>query len=50
MSWQPQDEPLRQLAQYLCDSLSATDRNVQKNAELVRTSPHGDSKSIEELT
>ena len=40
MSWQPQDEPLRQLAQYLSDSLSFTDKNAQKNAEIVRTQIH----------
>ena len=37
MGWQPQDEPLRQLAQYLSDSLSFTDKDAQKNAEMVRT-------------
>ena len=34
--WQPQQEPLRQLAQYLKDSLSGHDQSAQKNAELVR--------------
>ncbi|KAL2220641.1 putative importin beta-2 subunit [Thermoascus aurantiacus ATCC 26904] len=33
MEWQPQDEPLRQLAGYLRDSLNAYDRAVQKQAE-----------------
>jgi transportin-1 len=37
MAWQPQEEPLRQLAQYLKDSLSGHDKNAQKSAELVRT-------------
>jgi hypothetical protein len=40
MSWQPQDEPLRQLAQYLSDSLSFTDKHAQKNAEIVSTQIH----------
>ncbi|KAF2138133.1 uncharacterized protein K452DRAFT_329026 [Aplosporella prunicola CBS 121167] len=35
MSWQPQEEPLRQLAQALKDSLSGHDPAVQKNAELM---------------
>lgn len=39
MDWQPQEEPLRQLAQYLKDSLSGHDTRTQKNAELVST-PH----------
>ncbi|KAJ9204689.1 hypothetical protein DTO166G4_6939 [Paecilomyces variotii] len=33
MAWQPQDEPLRQLAGYLRDSLNGYDRAVQKQAE-----------------
>jgi len=32
MAWQPQDEPLRQLAQCLRDSLSGHDDNARKNA------------------
>jgi hypothetical protein len=32
MTWQPQEEPLRQLAQYLRDSLSAHDQNARQNA------------------
>ncbi|OJD34564.1 arm repeat-containing protein [Diplodia corticola] len=35
MSWEPQQEPLRQLAQCLKDSLSGHDQNAQKNAELM---------------
>jgi len=35
MAWQPQEEPLRQLAQCLKDSLSGHDKTAQKNAELV---------------
>ncbi|KAF2843737.1 ARM repeat-containing protein [Patellaria atrata CBS 101060] len=35
MDWQPQEEPLRQLAVYLKDSLSGHDKVAQKNAELV---------------
>ncbi|KAF2816007.1 transportin-2 [Mytilinidion resinicola] len=35
MAWQPQEEPLRQLAQCLRDSLSGHDKNAQKNAELL---------------
>lgn len=35
MEWQPQDEPLRQLACCLRDSLNAYDRNAQKQAEQV---------------
>ncbi|KAL1983607.1 hypothetical protein VTN96DRAFT_10186 [Rasamsonia emersonii] len=33
MEWQPQDEPLRQLAGYLRDSLNSYDRAVRKHAE-----------------
>ena len=36
MEWQPQDEPLRLLAGYLRDALNSYDRNLQKNAEMVR--------------
>jgi hypothetical protein len=32
MAWQPQEEPLRQLAQCLRDSLSGHDPNARKNA------------------
>jgi len=39
MEWQPQDEPLRQLAQYLKESLSGHDMNAQKHAELVSAGP-----------
>ncbi|KAF2461896.1 armadillo-type protein [Lineolata rhizophorae] len=35
MAWQPQEEPLRQLAQYLKDSLSGHDVTAQRNAELM---------------
>ncbi|KAF2197588.1 transportin-2 [Delitschia confertaspora ATCC 74209] len=35
MTWQPQEEPLRQLAQCLKDSLSGHDPSAQKNAELM---------------
>ncbi|KAK5167910.1 hypothetical protein LTR04_006969 [Oleoguttula sp. CCFEE 6159] len=35
MTWQPQEEPLRQLAQCLKDSLSGHDQALQKNAELM---------------
>lgn len=35
MAWQPQEEPLRQLAGYLRDSLSGHDQNAQKNATVV---------------
>ncbi|KAF2011137.1 ARM repeat-containing protein [Aaosphaeria arxii CBS 175.79] len=35
MSWQPEEQPLRQLAQCLKDSLSGHDINAQKNAELL---------------
>ncbi|KAF1986793.1 transportin-2 [Aulographum hederae CBS 113979] len=35
MAWQPQEEPLRQLAIYLKDSLSGHDKGAQKNAELM---------------
>lgn len=37
MAWQPQAEPLNQLAQCLRDSLSGHDPTAQKNAELVST-------------
>ncbi|OAL05080.1 ARM repeat-containing protein [Phaeosphaeriaceae sp. SRC1lsM3a] len=43
MAWQPDDEPLRQLAQCLKDSLTGQNPSVQKNAEIMlktaRTSP-----------
>ncbi|KAK8190315.1 armadillo-type protein [Phyllosticta capitalensis] len=35
MSWEPQPEPLRQLAQCLKDSLSGHDPTAQKNAEIM---------------
>ena len=35
MAWQPQSEPLGQLAQCLRDSLSGHDPAAQKNAEQV---------------
>lgn len=35
MAWQPQEEPLRQLAGFLRDSLSGHDLTAQKNATLV---------------
>ncbi|KAF2396448.1 ARM repeat-containing protein [Trichodelitschia bisporula] len=38
MTWQPETEQLRQLAQFLRDSLSGRDQNVQKNAELMLAS------------
>jgi transportin-1 len=36
MTWQPNEEQLKQLAQYLKDSLSGQNQAVQKNAEIVR--------------
>jgi hypothetical protein len=36
MSWQPEEQTLRQLAQCLKDSLGGHDPNARKNAELVR--------------
>lgn len=39
MDWQPQDEPLRQLAQCLKDSLRGHDQNALKNAEAVSRLP-----------
>ncbi|EEH50569.1 uncharacterized protein PADG_06648 [Paracoccidioides brasiliensis Pb18] len=33
MAWQPQDEPLRQLAGFLNDSLNGSDSSVRKHAE-----------------
>ncbi|KAH8699067.1 putative importin beta-2 subunit [Talaromyces proteolyticus] len=33
MEWQPEEQPLRQLAGYLRDSLNSYDRNLQKHAE-----------------
>ena len=35
MTWQPQEEPLRQLAQCLKDSLSGHNQTLQKNAEIM---------------
>jgi transportin-1 len=35
MAWQPQESGLRQLAEWLKDSLSGYDRARQKNAEQV---------------
>lgn len=37
MDWQPQDEPLRQLAGYLKDSLNGYDQEARKHAEQVST-------------
>jgi hypothetical protein len=37
MSWEPAPDSLRQLATCLKDSLSGFDKNLQKQAELVRT-------------
>ncbi len=34
-TWEPEAEQLRQLAQYLKDSLSGHDQNAQKKAEVV---------------
>jgi hypothetical protein len=36
MSWEPAPDSLRQLATCLKDSLSGFDKNLQKQAELVR--------------
>src|SRR5262245_8580856 len=38
MAWQPDEEPLRQLAQCLRDSLSGQDPTAMKNAEVVSSS------------
>ncbi len=35
MAWQPQEDGLKQLAEYLKDSLGAFDRAKQKQAEIV---------------
>lgn len=35
MAWQPQQEPVRELAGYLKDALSARDQNAQKFATMV---------------
>lgn len=35
MTWQPEEDGLRQLSEYLKNSLSGHDRNKQKEAELV---------------
>lgn len=35
MDWQPQEGPLKQLAQLLGNSLSARDNNVRVESELV---------------
>lgn len=39
MAWQPQQEPLRQLAGYLKDSLSGHNHNAQKYATMVWKPP-----------
>lgn len=39
MAWQPQQEPLRQLAGYLRDSLSGHNQNAQKYATMVWKPP-----------
>lgn len=36
MTWQPEIEPLKQLAGYLKDALSGHDQAAQKHATLVR--------------
>lgn len=40
-SWQPQEEPLRQLSSCLKDSLSGHNKNAQKQAETVSISVYG---------
>ena len=35
MEWRPEEEGLKQLSQFLRNSLSGHDRNKQKEAELV---------------
>lgn len=36
MAWQPEQEPLAQLSKCLKDSLSGREKEVQKQAEIVR--------------
>ncbi len=39
MAWQPQEDGLKQLAEYLRDSLGGFDRARQKQAEIVSDGP-----------
>jgi hypothetical protein len=41
MAWQPEEQPLQQLTQFLKDSLSGQDKTAQKNAEIVRVARSG---------
>lgn len=41
MAWQPQEDGLKQLAEYLRDSLGGFDRVKQKEAEIVSVNYHG---------
>jgi hypothetical protein len=43
MAWQPEEDGLRQLSEYLKNSLSGHDRNKQKEAEQVSL-PSADHK------
>lgn len=36
MAWQPEQEPVRELAGYLKDALSSQDQNAQRYATMVR--------------
>ncbi|CRG89463.1 Importin subunit beta-2 [Talaromyces islandicus] len=50
MEWQPEEEPLRQLAGYLRDSLNSYDRNLQKNAEMMLIQATANADFVNYLT
>ncbi|KAI9741752.1 MAG: hypothetical protein M1834_000138 [Cirrosporium novae-zelandiae] len=50
MAWQPQEEPLRQLAGYLQDSLSGYNRSAQQHAEQMLTQAYSSPDITNYLT
>lgn len=49
MAWQPAEEPLRQLAGFLNDSLNSKNPVAQKHAEQVRRDPWDGLKEVTSL-
>ncbi|KIW18363.1 hypothetical protein PV08_02651 [Exophiala spinifera] len=50
MAWQPEEEALRQLSEYLKNSLSGHDRNKQKEAELMIMNARNNNDYVNYLT
>ncbi|KAK5454419.1 hypothetical protein LTS15_006419 [Exophiala xenobiotica] len=50
MAWQPEEEGLRQLSEYLKNSLSGHDRNKQKEAELMIMNARSNNDYVNYLT